>query len=133
MASQEHTCTLTVRSYECDSYGHVNNAVYLNYLEFARHAYLRDNSISLDELRSSGLALLVARVAIDFRLPSRTDDELSIVTWALRKMRIGGVLSQRILRGGQVIAEAEVTWVCVDARGRPARLPPIFDKESLNP
>jgi acyl-CoA thioester hydrolase len=133
MASQEHTCTLTVRSYECDSYGHVNNAVYLNYLEFARHAYLRDNGISLDELRASGLALLVARVAIDFRLPSRTDDKLSIVTRALRKMRIGGVLGQRIVRGEQVIAKAEVTWVCVDAQGRPARLPSVLDNEDLNP
>ena len=35
-----HESTLTTRSYECDSYGHVNNAVYLNYLEFARIRFL---------------------------------------------------------------------------------------------
>ena len=129
----EHRCALTVRSYECDTYGHVNNAVYLHYLEFARHAYLRDNGIVLDDLRASGFALVVARVAIDYRLPSRTDEELSVFTRPLRKTRIGGVLGQRITRGDQVIAEAEVTWVCIDARGRPARLPPAFDKESLAP
>jgi acyl-CoA thioester hydrolase len=133
MASIEHACNLTVRSYECDSYGHVNNAVYLHYLEFSRHAYLRDNGISMDELRASGYGLIVARVAIDYRFPAKTDDELSIVTRALRKTRIGGVLGQRILRGERIVAEAEVTWVCVDARGRPARLPPAFDRDSLTP
>jgi acyl-CoA thioester hydrolase len=129
----ETSCTVSVRSYECDSYGHVNNAVYLNYLEVARHEYLRDNGISMPELRASGHGLLVARVAIDYRLPATTDDLLEIRTHPLRKTRIGGILSQRILRAGALVADAEVTWVCVDARGRPARLPPAFDKESLAP
>jgi len=129
----EYECNLTVRSYECDSYGHVNNAVYLHYLELARHTYLRDVGISLDELRAAGYALVVARVAIDYRLPCRTDDVLSVRTRAIRKTRIGGVLQQRIMRGEQLVADAEVTWVSIDARGRPARLPPAFDKESLAP
>lgn len=129
----EHRCGLTVRSYECDGYGHVNNANYLHYLEFARHAYLRDNGISVSELREAGYGLLVARIAIDFRRPSTTDDPLIILTRALRKTRIGGVLGQRIVRESETIAEAEVTWVCVDARGRLARLPTAFDREGLSP
>jgi acyl-CoA thioester hydrolase len=129
----EHRCGLTVRSYECDGYGHVNNANYLHYLEFARHAYLRDNGISVSELREAGYGLLVARIAIDFRRPSTTDDSLIILTRALRKTRIGGVLGQRIVRESETIAEAEVTWVCVDARGRLARLPAAFDREGLSP
>jgi len=129
----ESRCTILVRSYECDSYGHVNNAVYLNYLEVARRAYLRDNGISIPELRSSGRALVVARVSIEYRLPATTDEVLVVLTRPVRKGRVGGVLLQRIVRDGQTVAEAEVTWVCVDARGRPARLPPAFDKESLLP
>jgi acyl-CoA thioester hydrolase len=129
----ETLCTVSVRSYECDSYGHVNNAVYLNYLEVARHEYLRDNDISMTDLRASGHGLLVARIAIDYRLPATTDDLLEIRTHPLRKTRIGGVLAQRVTRAGALVADAEVTWVCVDARGRLARLPPAFDKESLAP
>ena len=129
----EHKCSLVVRSYECDGYGHVNNANYLHYLEFARHAYLSDNGISIPALRESGYGFLVARIAIDFRRPTTTDDQLTIVTSALRKTRIGGVLAQRIVRGVETVAEAEVTWVCVYARGRLARLPAAFDREGLSP
>ncbi len=129
----EHECSLTVRSYECDGYGHVNNANYLHYLEFARHAYLRDNGISLSALRESGYGLVVARIAVDFRRPATTDDLLIILTRALRKTRIGGVLAQRIVRDAETVAEAEVTWVCVDARGKLARLPSAFDREGLSP
>jgi acyl-CoA thioester hydrolase len=134
----EHSCALTVRSYECDAYSHVNNAVYLNYLEYARHAYLRDNGISIETLRTEGYGLWVARLAIDYRRPAAADDALVILTRPLRKSRIGGVLAQRIIRtgdtrAGDTIAEAEVTWVCVDAGGRPTRLPPIFDHEGLSP
>jgi acyl-CoA thioester hydrolase len=139
----EHSCALTVRSYECDAYNHVNNAVYLNYLEYARHAYLRDNGISIETLRTEGYGLWVARLAIDYRRPAAADDALVILTRPVRKSRIGGVLAQRIIRAGDAregdvragdtIAEAEVTWVCVDAGGRPARLPPVFDNEGLSP
>ncbi|HEY9595043.1 MAG TPA: thioesterase family protein, partial [Spirochaetia bacterium] len=68
--SMVHESRLTVRSYECDSYGHVNNAVYLNYLEYARHLYIRDIGIPLSELRAAGYAILVARVEIDYRRPA---------------------------------------------------------------
>ena len=43
-----HECELEARSYECDAYGHVNNAVYLNYLEVARHEFMRHAGIRFD-------------------------------------------------------------------------------------
>jgi acyl-CoA thioesterase FadM len=41
----EHKCRLTVRSYECDGYGHVNIPHYLRYTEPARHAYRSDSGV----------------------------------------------------------------------------------------
>jgi acyl-CoA thioester hydrolase len=133
-----HTCSVSVRSYECDAYGHVNNAVYLHYLEYARHEYLKDIGVSIAELRESGYGLLVAKVSIEYRRPVVTDDELIITTTALRQSIIGGVLRQVITRTARaengsapvVVAEADVTWVCVDSRGRPIRLPAAFHRES---
>jgi YbgC/YbaW family acyl-CoA thioester hydrolase len=122
-----------VRWHECDTYGHVNNAVYLTYLEMARVQYLRDLGISLEDLRKDGRGLWVARVCIDYRAPALPDDRLAVLTRPLKRMRIGGILGQRILRGDTLVAEAEVTWVSVNSRGRPSPLPDAFERPGLAP
>jgi acyl-CoA thioester hydrolase len=129
----EHSCTLRVRSYECDSYGHVNNAVYLNYLEYARHQYLKDIDLPLDDLRASGFAMWVVEIQIRYRKPALPDDELTIVTRPVKRLRLSGILNQRVMRGGTEIAEAEVKWACVDGYGRPVPLPVRFHREGLDP
>jgi len=137
-----HSCSIRVRSYECDAYGHVNNAIYLHYLELARHEYLRDNGVSIADLRQAGYGLVVAKISIEYRRPAVPDDLLTVDTVALRRTRVGGVLKQVVAKqlssdengaGLVIVAEAEVTWVCVDSRGRPARLPAVFDREGLEP
>ena len=53
-----------VRGYELDSNGHVNNAVYLTYMEEARIAFLSQAS------EEDALGMVVARIEIDFRSPA---------------------------------------------------------------
>jgi acyl-CoA thioester hydrolase len=130
---QEHLATLIVRSYECDSYGHVNNAVYLNYLEFARHEMLAAIGMDYAAMRASGFGLVVARIDIRYRRQAVERDELTILSRATKRLRVGGIIAQRILKGGELIAEADVTWVSIDASGRAAPLPPEFDLEGLWP
>ncbi len=129
----EHRCSLFVRSYECDFLGHVNNAVYLNYLEYARYEYLRTLGVDLDGLRAKGFSLVVARVCIDYRAESRMHDRLEIVTRPVRRGKSSGVFHQSVVRDGQPVADAEVTWVCVDGAGRPCRLPAELDRPELAP
>lgn len=128
-----HECELTARSYELDSYGHVNNAVYLNYLEYARHAFLSAARIPYDKLRARGFGLVVSRIDIEYKLPAFFDDRLRIVTTPRVKGRVKCVFNQKILRGEQVVADAEVTWACVGPEGRPVRLPPEMDIPELEP
>jgi acyl-CoA thioester hydrolase len=129
----EHQTTLAVRSYECDSYGHVNNAVYLNYLELARHEMLAALGMNFAALRSAGFGLVVARIDIRYRRPAVEGDALTILSRATKRLRVGGIIAQRILKGEELIAEADVTWVSIDGRGRAAPLPPQFDVEGLWP
>jgi acyl-CoA thioester hydrolase len=128
-----HECELTARSYECDSYGHVNNAVYLNYLEYARLSFLKELGIAYDSLRRKGFGLVVARIYIEFKLPLRADDRLRIVTAPLERGRASCTFSQKIYRDVRLAADAEVTWACVDPQGRPVRLPPDLDIPELRP
>ena len=129
----QHECTVTARSYECDTYGHVNNAVYLNYLEYARLEFMKAAGISYPALRGAGYGLVVVRIAIDYRKQVRSDEILRILTVPVAKGRVRVVFSQRIFRGEQTVAEAEVTWVCINPDGRPVRLPPLLDVPELEP
>jgi hypothetical protein len=57
----KHTTPLTVRPYECDSYGHVNHAVYVNYLEHARMQFLLAAGFDFKGLVAAGFFMIVSR------------------------------------------------------------------------
>ncbi len=129
----KHTCTLTVRTYECDSYGHVNNAVYLQYLEYARMEFLKALGFDYTAFRKGGLGLVVARVCITYKQPALYGDELSIVTEPIRFRGAFGVFRQEVFREDTLLATAEVSWFCVNSEGKPTPLPPEFSSEELKP
>ncbi|WP_319562748.1 thioesterase family protein [Marispirochaeta sp.] len=119
----EHRCTLLVRSYELDTYGHVNNAVYLNYLEYARHQFLNDTGFPYDQFRKEGFGLYVARVDIRYLKPAFLEDELIIVSELTSMGRVKGSVRQTIVRGEESIVEAFVDFATVNGEGRPAPMP----------
>lgn len=126
-------CTLTVRTYECDAYGHVNNAVYLHYLEYARYEFLRTIGFDYPAAIQAGYGVYVARVEIDYKKSARTDDTLVIRSWPLKKGAVSGIIAQKILRDADIIAEAQVTWAFVDSSGIPTKLPAAWDVPGLKP
>ena len=127
-------CSLRVRTYECDSYGHVNNANYLNYLEYGRYELLKDAGFDYVKAVNSGYGLFIARIEIDYKKPAITDDCLKIKTWPLKKGAVSGILAQEISRDGDILAEAKVTWAFVDASsGIPVKIPVEWDVPGLKP
>jgi acyl-CoA thioester hydrolase len=131
--AKEHRCEIKVRTYELDGYGHVNNAVYLNYLEYARSAFLSSIGFDYSASVKAGIGLYISRIAIDYRSPSFTGDDLTIVTVPVKKRAACVNLSQVIMRGDTLIAEAEVVWAFVNEKGYPARLPERFDLPGFLP
>lgn len=129
-----HRTELTVRGYENDVYGHVNNAVYLNYLEHARGEFLSAIGFDYGAVLAAGFGIWVVRIEIDYLSSARRGDLLAIETWPVEKKLTNGTLKQRVLRGETVCAEAKVKWAFIDtAAGRPVRVPPEFDNPSLAP
>ena len=126
-------CSLTVRSYECDSYGHVNNANYLHYLEYARCELLKDMNFDYEAMIKAGYGIYVARIEIDYKKPAVTDDELLIKSRAIKKGAVSGVIAQEIWRGEDLIVDAKVTWAFVDSKGIPTKIPPQWDVPGLKP
>ena len=129
----KHVTSLTVRPYECDSYGHVNHAVYVNYLELARMQFLQAAGFDYNGLIAAGFITIIARLDISYRSPAFADDELAIESEPREMRRVSGVVHLVIRRGETVIAEADVHWCVVNGAGKPARPPEAFDLRKLAP
>lgn len=68
---------MSVRDYECDIEGIVNNANYLHYCEHTRHLFLKQCGLSFAEMHEKGVDAVVARMTMQFKTPLRPDDEFS--------------------------------------------------------
>lgn len=129
-----HTAELTVRSYECDSYGHVNNANYLNYLEYGRMEYLHAIGFDYNGLVAAGYYLYVTHIDIYYRASAILDDKLFIEVEPTKLKAVQGAFHQKIYKSdGTVCAEADVSWASVAKNGRPAKIPAEFMVEGLKP
>ena len=125
---------LTVRTYECDSYNHVNNAVYLHYLEHGRMDFLTQIGFDYRGLVARGLFLYVSRVDIRYRSPAFFGDELVVESEPVTLKAASGTIRQRVVKAdGTLCAEADVTWACVGADGRLSRIPPELMVDGLRP
>jgi acyl-CoA thioester hydrolase len=130
----KHIAKLTVRSYELDSYNHVNNAVYLQYLEFGRMEFLKTIGFDYTAFIEAGFMLYITRIDIQYRASARLFDELSIEVEPVKLGKVSGTFSQKILnQRGELCAEALVSWGCVDATGKPSKLPARFLVPGLEP
>ena len=115
MTAPAFTYPIEVRFRDMDALGHVNNAVYLTYIENARIGYLREvlGIESLDDL-----LVIVAKVNIDFRSRATLGESLEVGT---RVSRIGtkSFDVEHEIQGpdGRLVARAETTLVTFDYRG----------------
>lgn len=119
---------MMVRDYECDLQGIVNNAVYQNYLEHARHEFLHSVGIDFAQLCSDGIDAVVTRIELDYKLPLKPNDEFIVKVGMHKQGRVRFVFDQAIYRkaDNKLILEAEVIGVLTRA-GRPIA-PTLFDE-----
>ena len=119
------TTRFHVRSYECDSYGHVNNAVYLNYLEYARMRALQENGFTLDTMKEKQYLIVIRRIEIDYKHPLFMGEEVLVKTFTSSSRKTSGTFTQQIFRAGdeKLCAEAKVTWVFTNLKGKPVTIP----------
>ena len=131
---REHLLPVRIYYEDTDFTGMVYHANYLRYFERGRSDFFRIAGISHTELLSldEPTAFTLVRVEVDYRKAARVDDALLVRTSydAVQGARL--LVSQRIVRGEELIAEAKLQAVCIDLRGR-ARRPPPAMVEKLRP
>ncbi|EIB99698.1 MULTISPECIES: thioesterase family protein [Pantoea] len=113
--------TIKVRGYHLDVYQHVNNARYLEFLEEARWQWLEEAE-AFHWLQEQKLAFVVVNININYRRPAVLGDVLTIDSEITQLNGRSGVIAQRVLLAGQetVVADAALTFVCIDLRTQKA-------------
>lgn len=114
--------TIPIRWRDVDNYGHVNNAVYLTYLEEARDRWAQ-------ETLGPEVDFVIVRIAIDYRRElSQDDDEVTVtcrgVGYGASSIRTA---EQIVAKAGWVAAESESIIVAHDPEARASR--PLTDEE----
>ena len=101
-----HQIRLKVRWRDMDAYGHVNNAVYLNFLEECRDAWVQE---VLGDVADDVWHFVLVRVAIDFRSELKQDDGEIVVRCALESIGRSSIRTREeiVKADGTVSAEAE--------------------------
>jgi len=125
---------IQVRTYELDGYNHVNNAVYLHYLEYARIEWLRSIGFDYAVLVDEGYMLYVTRIDIRYTYSARLDDVLSVEVRPKKLGKVSGTFHQVIKnQDNKICAEADVTWCCVDKTGTPVKIPEKYRLPAMIP
>jgi acyl-CoA thioester hydrolase len=121
MEQNSFNLEMAVRDYECDLQGVVNNAVYQNYLEHARHEYLKSIGIDFAALAAQGINLVVTRVEIDYKTSLSSGDRFVIEVRPERvsPVRIGFRQDIYRLPDRKAVVKALVTGTALNAKGRP--------------
>ncbi|WP_277975939.1 acyl-CoA thioesterase [Pantoea endophytica] len=113
--------TIKVRGYHLDVYQHVNNARYLEFLEEARWQWLEDVD-AFHWLMEQQLAFVVVNININYRRPAVLGDVLNIESEVSQLSGKSGIIAQRVLLAtdNSVVADAALTFVCIDLRTQKA-------------
>jgi acyl-CoA thioester hydrolase len=117
----------SVRDYECDLQGVVNNANYQHYLEHARHEFLLSRGVDFAKLHEEGTDLIVTRVEIDYKFPLKSHDRFVVTLNLVREGNLRLVFEQDIFRvpDQKPIIQAKVTGVAT-RNGRPVSPEPVL-------
>lgn len=121
MVSIPFIAQMRVRDYECDLQGIVNNAVYQNYLEHARHEFLNSRCLNFAELTALGVIIVVIRVELDYKQPLKPGDQFTVSVVAKRLGRLKVVFEQQIRRtlDDELMLEAKIIAVSLRGGKRP--------------
>lgn len=123
----EYSVEMTVRDYECDSQARVNNAVYQNYLEHARHLFLSSRGVDFAALTTSGIHVMVIRAELDYRRSLGPGDRFRVHLHTERVSRLRMAFVQRIelVASGTLVLEARFVVAAVNPQGRPCLVPEL--------
>jgi acyl-CoA thioester hydrolase len=127
--SRKFSYRFRIRYDELDSFGHLNNAVCVKYLQEAAIQASAEAGYGLRWYEKRGTGWVMRRLEIRYHLQVLYGDEVQVTTWLSQCGRVDCFREYDVTRSGDGarVARARAEWVYVDTKtGRPVRLPPEF-------
>lgn len=121
---------VTAGAEDVDSYGHVNNVVYIRWLE--QCAWAHSAAVGLPESRCLEMqrGMAVRSLRVDYLAACYAGEEILVGNWICRsdgRLRVSRRYQLINLDRDSVVMRGEVDFVCLNlSNGRPVRLPPAF-------
>lgn len=115
---------VTVQPDDIDGQNHVNNTVYLRWVQNVATAHW-ESLASVEAVAAIGW--VVVRHEIDYKMPANLGDEIILRTWVGQASRLKFERFTEIRRADndRLLAKARTLWVPIDSRtGKPVRVPP---------
>jgi acyl-CoA thioester hydrolase len=125
-----HVHAVVVGGGDIDDYGHVNNAVYVSWLDQAAWSHSAALGLPSDTCVVARRGMVVWRTQLNYLAPAFDGDSLVIGTWIVRsdgRLRVERRFQIRHAADGRTLLRALVQYACIDLdSGRPKRMPPQF-------
>ncbi|MBW8804081.1 MAG: acyl-CoA thioesterase [Catenulisporales bacterium] len=110
---------VTVRGYELDTQGHLNQAVYLQYSEHARWEVLRAAGIQQNEMVAGGIGPVVLEANIKYLRELRGGEEVDVTCeFAWAEGKVFQIKQQIVKKDGTVCADIVLVGGILDLRAR---------------
>ena len=114
MEEYAYTHKMSVRDYELDFQGVVNNSNYQHYLEHARHEFLKTRGGSMSALHDAGVDPMVSKITIEYKTPLRGGDEFVVGVNMLREgAKLVFLQDIHNLADGRLVVKARVEVICL--------------------
>jgi acyl-CoA thioester hydrolase len=117
---------LKVQSAELDELGHVNNVVYLGWIEQVARAHAEAVGAGFSAMSEMGVVAVVRKHSLHYHRPALLGDEIEIQTCISEGGGLRAVRSNRIINAvtGELLVDGQTEWVWVNPQtGRPKRPP----------
>lgn len=128
--ARPHVVAIDVADDDIDAYGHVNNAVYLRWLDRAAWSHSAALGLSIADCTRLRRGMAALRIEIDYLRAALPRDRVEVATWIVesdRKLRVTRRFQLRHAADGGTLARAATQYVCLNLdTGRAVRMPPEF-------
>jgi len=130
-----HVIGLQVQPADVDAYEHVNNAVYLTWLDRAAWSHSAALGVPLERCLALRRGMAAQRIEIDYLRAAVRGDRIEAATWIVAadgRLRAERRFQIRRVPDGATLARARVDYVCINLdSGRAARMPEMFARAYL--